>query len=188
MEVPNLISFNLITLAFNHCRHGPYWQFDAPALPVVHLERVRGGRKEEEKRKQFPHHQSVRNNLLLTSSPVTPSCNLIICVHTNWSVGREKKAIVTFANQCFKTLGLEGPLHVCVSVWENWRMSWRLNSGKQAKMDVLNCSWLNVRTAPFHELADRLRWILLPCSHCSWESLQIHHNPDRDKAVNEDNE
>lgn len=45
MEVPNLISFNLITLAFNHCRHGPYWQFDAPALPVVHLERVRRGRE-----------------------------------------------------------------------------------------------------------------------------------------------
>lgn len=78
MEVPNLISFNLITLAFNHCRHGPYWQFDAPALPVAHLERVRRGRKEKGKRKPFPHHQSVRNNLLLTSSPVTGNCNSII--------------------------------------------------------------------------------------------------------------
>lgn len=54
MEVPNLISLNLITLAFNHCRHGPYWQFDAPALPVAHLERVRRGRKEEEKKEAVP--------------------------------------------------------------------------------------------------------------------------------------
>lgn len=153
MEVPNLISFNLITLAFNHCRHWPYWQFDAPALPVAHLERVRRGRKEEEKTKQFPHHQSVSNNLLLTSSPVTGNL-LIICICTSKNLrfvtlrkdSIKEKLSGTFASQCFGARVMKKP--ICVSVWGHRHMLWWLNSGKkpkkeekkrEKKKDTLNC-------------------------------------------------
>lgn len=176
MEVPNLISFNLITLAFNHCRHGPYWQFDAPALPVAHLERVRRGRKEEEKRKQFPHYQSVRNNLLLTSSAVTDNCNsIIICICASknlWSV-RLRKDIGGFVIQCYGRTVLEKPCHG----------GWAQASSQKNQYAKLSKDGTESENGA-------LWWtgVNFPAFCLVFLGLQIHHNLDlsyRRKGINE---